>query len=165
MQNYFHSTPDSPYQVSVAAILINESNQVFCHYFEEIKGFKDFYHVMSESLELYETLEEALHRGLMEEFGAEGEILTFLGGINSEFDEDGYHKTKTTLYFLARCLDQDNAKRKKPGEEGGEESSSILKWCDIDFLIKITPVQAKRINRQDLDHSEALIRTKSFLSK
>lgn len=90
--------------------MVNEKQEVACHYFKEVvlKGrdnykdqvFKDFYIVMRETPELGETLEEAVYRGLMEEFGIEGTIKTYVGSIKANLPHYGFTVEKTTLYFL-----------------------------------------------------------------
>ena len=70
--NYLH-----PQHISVGSILMNEKGEVCCHHFftKDLKGYwadeklDDFYILMRETLKPNETLEHALERGLMEEFG------------------------------------------------------------------------------------------------
>ncbi|HRV76395.1 MAG TPA: NUDIX hydrolase, partial [Candidatus Saccharimonadales bacterium] len=80
MKNYFQGRSDHPYHLSVGAVLLNDKNEVACHYFVDapvIGG--EVCILMRESVEDGEVLEEALARGLMEEFGAMGNISTYIG--------------------------------------------------------------------------------------
>lgn len=113
---------------------------------------------MNETVELNETLEQAVHRGLMEEFGLTGEIITFLGPHVSQFSEDNYKKTKTTLYFLVEPIEYNHELRLKNDPESG----SILEWQDKDFLLQHMPEQANRTKRKDLDQSIALEYAKAY---
>lgn len=53
----------------------------------EAKG--DIYLLMRETIEHGETIEESIHRGLLEEFGSTGDIKNFLGSIVSHFPLEG----------------------------------------------------------------------------
>ena len=56
---------------------------------------------MRETMHPHETIETAIKRGLMEEFGAKGEIKSYIGSIKSTFPLHGGETMveKTTLYF------------------------------------------------------------------
>ena len=157
MTNYFQGTKESPYHISVGAVLINDEGKVCCHYFEK----QEVYILMRESMELGEKIEDTLHRGLKEEFGAEAELIDYLGSniINYSL-EDNTIVQKTTLYFLCKLKNINVSLRSKDDSESGSE----IQWKEIDFLISKFKTQNERLNRNDLDESEILERVKKKLS-
>ncbi len=155
--NYLH-----PQHVSVGAVLVNKNGEVCAHHFltKDLKGYwseegiDDFFILMRETVEPGESLEATLHRGLQEEFGATGEIVDYLGSIQSHFKHRNVEIEKTTLYFLVRLLDQDLARR---GNEDIENKSTI-EWQTPEFLIPRMKEQAKKFGRTDIDESSILER-------
>lgn len=89
MKNYFQGNSKHPQHISVGAVVLNDKNEICCHHFDsrinkfigywKDNGLEDFYILMRETIEPNETLEHALHRGLMEEFGVEAELLDYIG--------------------------------------------------------------------------------------
>lgn len=154
--NIFRASREYPYHLSVGAVVVNDDNQIFCHYFNEldIHGIivKDLYLLMRESLELNESLEQCLSRGLQEEYGVKGEIISFLGTLVTQHNDTGFLVHKSTLYFLVKCTEFNIENRSKNDHESG----SILKFYDKDFLIKKMYGQGRDLNRTDLDESEIL---------
>ena len=106
--------------------------------------------LMRESVESGETLEQALHRGLMGEFGMTGRIEMFLGAIVSHFkrNEIPLLLEKTTLYFLVTLLTFQPEKRIKD-----IENTSNIEWKSGEFLSQEMPLQARRLGRSDVDES------------
>src|SRR3989338_176860 len=170
MNNYFQGSEIHPRHVSVGAVLVNdgstgspqESGKICVHHFDskngsefagywKDQGLDDFYILMRETVEMGETLERAVHRGLLEEFGAEAEIVDYLGSIQIHFKHKGSEVEieKTTLYFLCKLKNQDLNKRSK----GDVECESVLEWHDPKFLITKMKAQGAKFNRQDLDES------------
>lgn len=125
----------------------------FKGYWQE-EGLDDFYILMRETLEPKETLEHALHRGLMEEFGIEAEILDYIGSIQSHFQSKNVEIEKTTLYFLCELKSQDLNKR----GSGDVEDESQIEWHTTDFLIPKMKEQARVYGRTDVDESPILER-------
>ncbi len=156
--NIFRATPEYPYHISVGAVVVNEKNEILCHHFDEINVhgvlIKDLYILMRESLELGETLEEAVARGLQEEFGAKGEILSSLGVIVAQHHDRGFLENKSTLYFLVKCTELNPENRAKNDIEAG----SKLAFYGRDFLISKMKDQGKDLNRTDLDESKIIKR-------
>ena len=145
---------------------MNDKSEVCVHHLdgsERLKGYwtdqgvVDAYLLMRETLEPGETLEEALTRGLMEEFGASVEIKDYIGSIQSHFkDKDSdVEVEKTTLYFLCTSIHQDLSKR-----SGDIESKTVLEWHTPDFLIPKIREQSVRYGRTDVDESRILERLK-----
>ena len=134
--NLFQCTKESPYHLSVGAVLFNPTDKrIACHHFEDFEGEKDIHILMRETVEPGEAIEAAVHRGLMEEFGAIGKISRFLGPIVGKWrhggHKDGNEIYKTTLYFLVELLEQDVNRRKKDDPEFG----SVIEWHEAEFFI------------------------------
>ena len=107
--------------------------------------------LMRESLENGETLEEAVVRGLQEEFGAEGKVIRYLGSIQSHIPEDypdGWEKT--TLYFHASLIAQGDRSL------SDAESHSILEWVEPTVLLQKLLQQGRETGRADLDESKII---------
>lgn len=164
MKNYFRGTIDHPYHLSVGAVIINGENQVCCHHFGQktegtpYKGFTDFYLLMRETLEMGETIEAALYRGMMEEFGITGEIQTYLGSIKSSYEVTNSDPVtmieKTTLYFLVKVKNIDPARRSKEDFAMGSQ----IEWRPADFLISKMKEWGNRYENTTLDESLILER-------
>lgn len=167
MNNIFQQSAESPFHLSVAALVTNEKKQILCHYFtakdlpRESEGKSDVYLLMRETLHPNESLEAGVARGLMEEFGATGTITDYLGSIQSSFPytfDRSISIEKTTLYFEVLLHSLDEAKR----EKGAVESRSRLVWFEPADLLEKTTAQAKACGRTDIDDSK-IVRT--FLHK
>ncbi len=137
-ENYFAGDIGDPYHLSVGAILRNSSGLVACHHFVEFHEVRDIYILTRETMEPDETLEGAVHRGLMEEFGATATITKFVGSIVSRYNSSLGEVQKTTLYFLCDLVEQ-NEKQRKPNDE---EKDSIIGWQSSEFLIPKMKQQA-----------------------
>lgn len=154
-KNYFKGTIDNPYHLSVGAVLVNDKGEICCHYFKsfihkDLGSFTDFYILMRETMEVGEKIEDSLKRGLQEEFGAKGEIKSFLGStISNIIFADRGSIEKTTLYFLCDLVSIDESLRAKDDPEAKSE----IRWVKKEELIKIMREQGKRFDRQGLDES------------
>jgi NADH pyrophosphatase NudC (nudix superfamily) len=160
-KNHFQWTKESPYHISVGAVVKNNKGEICCHYFNKfshpaVGSFEDFYLLMRESLEDDETLEQCLERGLKEEFGIVAEPLSFLGSIVSHLPMVGSNALmeKTTLYFLCDFISIDETLRSK----NDPETASQIKWLPRDELISKMKEQVKRFKREDADESIVLER-------
>ncbi len=162
---YFQGNNLHPRHISVGAVLINEKSEICCHHFytKDLKGYyadeklDDFYILMRETLKPNETLEGALERGLMEEFGATADLVDYIGSIESHFKHKGVEIQKTTLYFLAKLKNQDISKR----GSGDIEDNSNIEWRTMDYLIPLMKAQTARFGRTDLDESSILERARN----
>lgn len=159
--NYFQGTPKNPYHISIGAVVMNDKGLVCCHYFEKITHqkvwFENFYILMRETPEPHETIEVALKRGLMEEFGMEASLEKYIGSIVAHFPKEGVMVEKTTLYFLCNFISIDETKRKV---DDIEATSQIL-WLDpLDLIVKMKE-QGVRLQRKDIDESSILERLAS----
>lgn len=181
MENYFQGNSKHPQHISVGAVVLNNKNEICCHHFDTTKGefkgywkeqgLEDFYILMRETIEPNETLESALHRGLMEEFGIEAELVDYVGSIQSHFEikrketptlsvgapTESVGVEKTTLYFLCKLKNQDLEKRSK----GDVEYESQVEWQTADFLIPKMKAQSAKYGRTDIDESKILERLKT----
>ena len=170
MQNYFQGNSKHPQHISVGAVLLNDKNEICCHHFDsrrfDFKGYwkdqglEDFYILMRETIEPGETLEKALHRGLMEEFGAEAELVDYIGSIQSHFKSKGVEIEKTTLYFLCKLINQDLNKR----SSGDVEFESQIEWQTAKFLTPKMKEQSLKYGRTDVDESQILEKVLNLLN-
>jgi hypothetical protein len=161
MNNFLNQSIQSPTHISVAALLRNVQGEILTHWFkkedlpDESEGRGDLYLVMRESLHRDESLEAAVQRGLMEEYGARGTIVDFLGTIVSHFpssDDKAVAIEKAVLYFLVEYLAHDETKR----EAGAVESRSQLLWLKPEILLEKNVTQAARYSRTDIDDSKVI---------
>lgn len=166
-KSLFKSTKESPYHLSVGAVLFNENKEIACHYFKELqfiddnKKRDDFYILMRETVEVRESLEDVVLRGVQEEFGSTGEIERFLGSLKTKFPRGDVWVEKTTAYFLIKLKDFDPDYER---DSRDDESKSVIQWQTIDFLITKMEEQGRKYKRTDLDESEILKRAKQYLS-
>ena len=140
----------------------NEEGKICCHYHKQfihpaMGEFNDFYLLMRETIEPNESIEKCLSRGLMEEFGIEGTLKSYLGSIVANFSHRNMEVEKTTLYFLCNLISFDLSRRKAEDPEAGSE----IVWMDLEELIQKMKEQGKRLNREDVDESKVLERLKN----
>lgn len=167
-KNYFQGNSEHPRHISVGAVVLNDKNEVCCHHFfaKDLKGYwveeklDDFYLLMRETMHPNETLEQALERGLMEEFGVVAKTIDYVGSIQSHFTHKGVTVEKTTLYFLTKFVSQDLSKRNTSDIEG----TTKIEWKTIHFLIPLMKQQAQKYGRTDVDESSILERTQNLIS-
>lgn len=136
----YHGTKEHPHHISVGVVLINNKNEVACHFYEErkIRNYpQNFYTLVHESLEENETLEDAAIRGLKEEFSMTGTFERFIGSLIVYFDNDGVKVEKTVPYLLFRLTSIQERDRTDP------EAISEIRWMDIDELITIMKTQSR----------------------
>ncbi len=165
--NYFQGNKDHPRHLSVGAVLMNEKGEICAHYLSEnINGYwKDeglvgTHILMRETVEHNESLEQAVERGLMEEFGATAEIKDYIGSIQSHFKDEEVEGEKITLYFLCNLIDQNQSRRDTSDVEGQTD----LEWHPLDFLIeKMRKQGLDHPERTDMDESSILERLKQLL--
>jgi len=170
MKLYWSWTENSiPAHFSVGAVLFDKQTRtVCCHHFLTIPlrwgvnltPLEELYLLARETPERGEGIEDAIKRGLMEEFGAEGEIVEYLGSIKSHFNGNSRDIEKTTIYFLVEKTNFSPEKR----DPSDPEKESSIEWQPIDFLIgKMRYQQEKLKSRTDLDESSILDRAKGCI--
>jgi hypothetical protein len=116
---------------------------------------------MTETPEDGETLLDAAERGLMEEFGATGKLVHYIGTNIGHFKRKGSDTLieKTTPFFLYKMTSLDETKR----EAGSIESTSELIFIDIDTLMEHLKTQDMALHRTDLKYSPILQRVKDIV--
>jgi hypothetical protein len=160
--NYFMGNKSHPQHISVGAVMRNADGLVRVHHFPPgiAEGFwkgvdvTDFYLLMRETIEPGETLEEAAHRGLQEEFGAVATLDDYMGSIVSTAYDNEAPFQKTTLYFLCTYTGESEKGRDMEGKEG----QSVLEWRTAEELIPLMREQAQKFGRDDVDESPILER-------
>lgn len=157
----FYWSNGLPFHISVGAVVLNDNNEVLVHHFPAGTAAKiETYLLMRESLEMKETLLEAVDRGLVEEFGIKAKLREFIGTIVCDFHHgDGMEIEKTTLYFLLEQPEELPAGRQK----GAPESKSTLEWWNLDELAELSRQQAKVLDRTDFDESKILERVAEII--
>lgn len=162
---YFQGTKEQPFHLSVGAVLYNDRGEIAAHHFKELtlqgETLSGFVVLMRETMESGETIKQAVNRGLMEEFGAKGDITHYLGSYVSIFPKDGVSIEKTGLYFLVKCTGWDVSRRKSDDPEAGSE----IVWYKPDELIVTMREQALRIKYGTMDESSIVIRAQQYLNK
>ncbi|OGD60833.1 hypothetical protein A2807_02450 [Candidatus Berkelbacteria bacterium RIFCSPHIGHO2_01_FULL_50_36] len=145
--------------MSVGAVVVNDEGLIACrhHQHDEHNRPVDAFLLMRETIEPGETIENAVARGLKEEFGLVAKITQFLGPVVSHYGYKNFTVEKTTLFFLCRFTKLVELK------ENDFESSGNLEWHDLDLLIEKQHAQAKHLSRDDIDDSLALKRAKEIL--
>ncbi|MDQ6985528.1 MAG: hypothetical protein Q9M91_01835 [Candidatus Dojkabacteria bacterium] len=159
MQNFFQASPENPYHLSIGAVLLDQENRIICHHFNKVGSFEDVYLLMTETIRSNETIENAIQRGLLEEFGATGVIERFLG--TEIYNDPWFGETnkdviveKTVPFFVIKMTDLDEQKRDKEGREGG---SKIVRMEKNDLLNKVED-QFERYNVNYLNFPKILKR-------
>jgi len=157
-QNVYSATKKYPYHLSVGAVIRREDGKILCHYFKTLPDplghHNDVYILMRETVESGESMERALIRGAVEEFGAAIKVDHILEAkIDKIIDgERDFIWDKTTLYFACSLIQLDTRER----DENDFESSSDIQWQDPEFLIAHMKEQGKRTRRGDLDESRII---------
>ncbi len=154
--NPYRATKEYPYHISVGVVLVNDKNEVACHFYEEqkIRYYpKNFYTLMHESLEAGETLEDAAMRGLKEEYSMTGSMGHFIGSLVTRYEWNGVMVEKTVPYFLCKLISIQERNLADP------EAISEIKWMNIDELISIMETQGED------DESKILKDVKKFYLK
>lgn len=160
MKPFFQHAPGRPFHISVGVVLTNEEGKICVHTWTRenalaehrslFEGLDSIYVLMRESLEDNETLLEAAHRGLKEEFGAVGVPARFLGSLQCIAKHPDGDFEKTTLYLEMKVKSM--GERPKDDVEGG----STIEWHDPIWLIERMKEQGQKTYREDLDESKIL---------
>lgn len=153
---YMHTLPQ-PFHLSVGAVLFNEKREICVHRFTTSNipaklqflagGLATFHLLMRESLENNETLQEAVHRGLREEFGATGRIERYLGAVVCDVVTEKHTFQKTTLYHAVQL----QSLGERPQVD--EESQTDMEWHTARELLTLLQRQETLTGRQELHES------------
>lgn len=166
MKNTYKNSKEFPYHISVGAVLLRDDGAVAYQYFSKETILKitnidrDIYTLMRETIEEEkgETILEALHRGLDEEFGVKGTVRGYLGSLETHvINETKIHPEdfkKTTLYFLVDIL-PDQTLRTLSSDTGVTFTNG---WMEPGRLIEFMDKQSEGLVRTDLSESEIIKR-------
>lgn len=173
MSNPFSGTPDRPYHLSIGAVLV-EGDKFLAHKFDltriDLQEAKSktgiltdtFYSIMTETPEEDEGFLDALVRGCMEEFGANVELIGFIGTHIGHFarpSKPDINIEKSMPFFLCRVIDRDDSRRPK----GEIESKSDVVLLDPEELAQILDAQFKELGRTDFDLGNIVRRAQKLL--
>jgi hypothetical protein len=163
MKSILNWSPEQPYHFSVGALLTNVGGEICTHHYllenvneryrEGMGNAEEFYILMRETPETGESIEQAVMRGLKEEFGATGILRQYLGSVQSRFILDGVSVEKTTAYFHVTCESFDTQRRSKDGE-----STSVIEWVEPVKLAEIMDRLGGQMIRTDRNESK-IVRT------
>jgi hypothetical protein len=138
--NPFAATREHPHHISVGVVLVNDAGQIACHYYADpqFRNYpKNFYTLLHETVEMSESLETAVARGLREEFSMTGTLVRYVGSMISRFELDGIMVEKTVPYFLCTLDDIHERDLSDP------EAESEIMWMDFQELISIMKTQGE----------------------
>lgn len=173
MHTVFAGTPERPFHLSIGAVLV-EDGKFLAHKFDltridlqEAKGrtgieIDTFYTIMTETPEENEGFLDALKRGCLEEFGANIELLGFIGTHIGHFQKPKHLEVtieKNIPFFLCNVTDRDDARR----PEGEIESMSEIISLNGEELASLLDEQYKKIGRSDFDLGGIVRRAQSLL--
>ena len=150
----------NPFHVSVGAVVVNNEGKIVVHALSSdsvpenlakiLGGLDTAYILMRESVEDGESLEDAVLRGVKEEFGIVGAIQKYLGSTQAVLPAKYGEFEKTTLYFEVAY--ESEVER----VIHDWESSTVLEWHDPMFLIERMREQGRLTSRGDLDESKII---------
>ena len=123
----YHSTKKSPHAVASGGVVFDDSRKVLLLF--KLEGGSKTYHLPKGTLEKDESLEACAQREIMEESGAEVEIVCYLGGLQFEFMFSGYNLNKITHYYGAKL--KSAQLRDMDGEHQGREWASMDEACEL----------------------------------
>jgi ADP-ribose pyrophosphatase YjhB (NUDIX family) len=159
---YLHTLPQ-PFHLSVGAVLFDNDLRICVHSLDadavpdSLKfltgGLRHAYLLMRESLEVGETIVDAVHRGLAEEFSVEGTVEKYLGAIDCMVTTPTSTFQKTTLYHAVRL-----EKMNKRSVTDDPESRSTLEWYEPEKLVELLTTQEQLTNRPELHEVEIVKR-------
>ncbi len=110
------------------------------------------WHLMRESLEDGETLEAAVLRGCVEEFGATGVVEKYLGAKIDQIVTPQKSFQKCTLYHAVRL----QSLGERTGDDG--ENRTQMEWYAPQALLSLMDEQVQRTARPELDEREVIKR-------
>ena len=159
-KNIFQASKEFPFHISIGVVLTNKDGLICCHFYKksdlpiESEGKSDLYLLVRETIQPNETLENAIARGLQEEFGAKGELKAYIGSIKSTFPLriSKVLVEKTTLYFHVEMTSFNPASR----DNDEVESKSTIQWIEPEVLRDLFIEQGRKYDRSDLDESKII---------
>ena len=158
MSKFYQHTLPQPYHLSVGGVLFNDKYEICIHHFykkdfpEHLHFLADYqdeiWHLMRESIEGNEPLQDAVLRGMKEEFGADGVVDKFLGAkidIITVPNQESFEKL--TVYHSVRLTGLGD----RPNID--VESSSEMEWYTPESALEIYRIQATKTNRPELNEA------------
>ncbi len=156
MSPTFQHTTDSPYHISVGAVVVH-AGKIAVHKHvkdhapsrvHDLFGDIDVVHtLMRESIEDGESVEVAALRGVREEFGIDGRVVRYLGSIQAQVPLHGGFE-KTTLYVEC-AVDHVGV---RPIDD--EEVYTVMEWHDPQELLALFEKQEAKTSRADLKEAK-----------
>ncbi len=155
MNNLYRHSQAQPFHISIGAVLFNDKFEICIHHFiteklpENLRfhagGLDEYYHLVRESLDNNEALEDAVLRGVHEEFGAIGEVDKFLGAKEDVITGHAYDFQKITLYHSVKLV------RFEERPDIDPENHSEMEWYTPKELLNIYDKQVSQTDRPELD--------------
>lgn len=129
--NYFRSTKQRPFHLSVGAVVFNQKGEFLSRHFSTFHDRPaNIYLFPTETIEKYESIEIAVHRGLMEEVGVTANIEGLIGtSVGFAVSGDKVFE-KTVIYFLMRLEEV------KTPFFPDEDGASTIEWHTPEFLLE-----------------------------
>ncbi len=150
-KNHYEATERNPFHLSVCGLVFDSNGKILVHHLENYKTtrvfFPHLFTLMRETMELKETPEQTLHRGLEEEFGMIGEVDRFLGSLTTSFLRGRVEVQKTTLWFSVMFVSNNLPRHHDEGDSS--EANSLLEWYEPNFLIQKMKAQGEIEKNQD----------------
>ena len=158
MEKLYQQREGNPFHISVGAVAVKEG-QILVHrrtkenvperFAYTLGGLSESYVLMHESVENGEALEDAVVRGLKEEFGASGTVRKYLGALSFMHTWSGKTFEKTILYFLADITEMS----KRPDDM---EAWTELAWLSPEALLEKFRYQNERSDRPELSEAKII---------
>lgn len=126
LDSYYQGALNKPAHLSVGAIVYNKEDETFGYLLKKLDGYS-IHNLMTKTVMPGETMEETLERGLLSEMGAKGDIMTYIGSLQSTdtwWADIGKptEVEKTTVFFLIELTNYAESDRdQKDASEGTSE--------------------------------------------
>ncbi len=158
MSKFYQHTLPQPFHISVGAVLFNNQHEICLHHFykkdvpEKLHFLADYldevWHLMRESIEGNDPLQDAVLRGVQEEFGVIGEVDKYLGAkIDTITGPNQEPFEKLTIYHSVKLIEF--------GERSNidAENKTVMEWHSPQAALEIYREQASKTTRPELDES------------
>jgi len=155
--NYYQASSTKPFHLSVGAIVLDENGNILCEHYDKLNEWEDIYWLMHSTINPNETLEQALHRGLKEEMGVTGEIISFVGVHNYKSEWFGetsspVEVTKSIAYFTVRLISADESLK---SQDNSAYNSRVVALTKKELIQKMK-IQYQKYLIDELDESRVL---------
>lgn len=165
MLNHYGATPERPFHLSVALIILDKDNQIICLHYPKIDHLENIFTLPCKTVHTNETLEAAIERCALEELGYTVSTPTYLGSSAIQDTWWGELGTpapveKSLLYFVARAQ---NVKPELAAEGNIQEHREVV-TKSFDFLINTMNTLQTKDGMRDYNHSRMLLRAKEWVN-